>query len=235
MAEELPSRRAGRGGHYAISLDRRPARRSFCQISRPSRLCLHGRQADLWRNRRSLQGLRGVAAEPRLKARRPRRTHDAERAAISSRHGGSLARAGIIVVNVNPLYTARELSHQLRVSGAKAIVILENFAATLEKAVADSAIERIVVTGLGDLMGFPKGAVTNFVVRRIKKMVPAYNLPQAVRFNAAVSAGRTPPVFAPPPIGPKDVAVLQYTERHDRHRQGRDAAARDLGRQSARQ
>jgi long-chain acyl-CoA synthetase len=119
-------------------------------------------------------------------------------------------RAGVIVVNVNPLYTARELAHQLQDSGARAIVILENFAATLEKALPGSAIERIVVAGLGDLMGFPKGALTNFVVRRIKKMVPAYGLPQAVRFKAAISAGRTAS-FAPPKIGPKDVAVLQYT------------------------
>lgn len=119
-------------------------------------------------------------------------------------------RAGLIVVNVNPLYTARELSHQLQDSGAKAIVILENFAATLEKALAGTAIERIVLTGIGDLMGFPKGLVTNFVVRRIKKMVPAYDLPHAVRFNAAIAAGRSSP-FTPPPIAPKDVAVLQYT------------------------
>jgi len=119
-------------------------------------------------------------------------------------------RAGLIVVNVNPLYTARELAHQLQDSGAKAIVILENFAATLENALAGAVIERIVVTGVGDLMGFPKGIVTNFVVRRIKKMVPAYRLPHAVRFNAAIAAGRKMS-FAPPPIGPKDVAVLQYT------------------------
>ncbi len=119
-------------------------------------------------------------------------------------------RAGLIVVNVNPLYTARELAHQLQDSGARAIVILENFAATLENALAGSAVERIVVTGVGDLMGFPKGLVTNFVVRRLKKMVSAYNLPDAVRFNAAIAAGRRLR-FAPPPIGPKDIAVLQYT------------------------
>ena len=119
-------------------------------------------------------------------------------------------RAGLIVVNVNPLYTARELSHQLQDSGAKAIVILENFAATLEKALAGTAVERIVLTGIGDLMGFPKGLLTNFVVRRIKKMVPAYDLPHAVRFKAAIAAGRRSR-FTPPPIAPKDVAVLQYT------------------------
>src|SRR5579883_2755931 len=110
-------------------------------------------------------------------------------------------RAGLIVVNVNPLYTARELAHQLQDSGARAIVILENFAATLENALAGSAVERIVVTGVGDLMGFPKGLVTNFVVRRLKKMVSAYRLPHAVRFNAAIAAGRKMS-FAPPPIGP---------------------------------
>ena len=122
----------------------------------------------------------------------------------------AVLRAGLIVVNVNPLYTARELSHQLQDSGAKAIVILENFAATLAKALPGSPIERIVVTGLGDLMGFPKGFVTNFVVRRIKKMVPPFDLPHAVRFASALAAGRNLS-FTPPSIGPKDVAVLQYT------------------------
>jgi long-chain acyl-CoA synthetase len=119
-------------------------------------------------------------------------------------------RAGLIVVNVNPLYTARELSHQLQDSGAKAIVILENFAATLQNALAGSSIERIVIAGIGDLMGFPKALITNFVVRRVKKMVPAFALPNATRFNAAIAAGKGAP-FAPPRIGPKDVAVLQYT------------------------
>jgi long-chain acyl-CoA synthetase len=119
-------------------------------------------------------------------------------------------RAGLILVNVNPLYTARELAHQLKDSGAKAIVILENFAATLQSALAETAIERIVVTGIGDLMGFPKSVVTNFVVRRVKKMVPAFVLPNAARFNAAIAAGRGM-AFSPPKIGSKDIAVLQYT------------------------
>lgn len=119
-------------------------------------------------------------------------------------------RAGLIIVNVNPLYTARELSHQLRDSGAKAVVILENFAATLQAALPGSAVERIVLAGIGDLMGFPKGLVTNFMVRRVKKMVPAFDLPKATWFNAAVSAGRGMS-FSAPRIGPKDIAVLQYT------------------------
>jgi long-chain acyl-CoA synthetase len=119
-------------------------------------------------------------------------------------------RAGLIIVNVNPLYTARELAHQLRDSGAKAIVILENFGATLQKALAETSIERIVVTGIGDLMGFPKGLVTNFVVRRVKKMVPAFNLPKVVKLNSAIAAGRSLN-FVRPQINPKDVAVLQYT------------------------
>jgi long-chain acyl-CoA synthetase len=119
-------------------------------------------------------------------------------------------RAGLILVNVNPLYTARELAHQLRDSGAKAIVILENFGATLQNALAETSIEKIVLTGIGDLMGFPKGMVTNFVVRRVKKMVPAFDLPKVVKFNSAIAAGRSLP-FTPPQINAKDVAVLQYT------------------------
>ncbi len=119
-------------------------------------------------------------------------------------------RAGLIIVNVNPLYTARELAHQLHDSGARAIVILENFGATLQQALAQTSIERIVVTGIGDLMGFPKGLVTNFVVRRVKKVVPAFDLPKIVKLNSAIAAGRSLP-FTRPQISSKDVAVLQYT------------------------
>jgi long-chain acyl-CoA synthetase len=119
-------------------------------------------------------------------------------------------RAGLIIVNVNPLYTARELAPQLHDSGARAIVILENFGATLQQALAQTSIERIVVTGIGDLMGFPKGLVTNFVVRRVKKVVPAFDLPKIVKLNSAIAAGRSMP-FTRPQISSKDVAVLQYT------------------------
>ncbi|MEY8878218.1 MAG: AMP-binding protein, partial [Leptothrix sp. (in: b-proteobacteria)] len=122
----------------------------------------------------------------------------------------AVLRAGYVVVNVNPLYTPRELEHQLKDSGAKAIFILENFATTLERIRASVPTRLIVLTSLGDLLGFPKGAIVNFVVRRIKKLVPAYNLPGAARFNDVVAAGRQLSSKLVTP-GPDDIAVLQYT------------------------
>jgi long-chain acyl-CoA synthetase len=122
----------------------------------------------------------------------------------------AVMRAGFIAVNVNPLYTPRELEHQLNDSGSKAIIILENFAATLEKAIASTPVKHVVIASMGDLLGFPKGLIVNAVVRHVKKMVPAYSLPGAVRFNDAVAAGRDKK-FDKPDIKPKDVAVLQYT------------------------
>ncbi len=119
-------------------------------------------------------------------------------------------RAGCVVVNVNPLYTPRELEHQLKDSGAEVIVILENFAATLQKVIAKTAVKHVVVTSIGDLLGFPKGALVNFAVRRIKKMVPSYSLPGHLRFNETLDAGargRLQPVE----VGPNDTAFLQYT------------------------
>src|SRR5512134_3951031 len=98
-------------------------------------------------------------------------------------------RAGYVVVNVNPLYTPRELEHQLKDSGAEAIVILEGFAATLQQVIARTALKHVVVASIGDMLGFPKGAIVNFAVRRIKKMVPAYSLPGHVRFNDALDEG----------------------------------------------
>ena len=83
-------------------------------------------------------------------------------------------RAGLVVVNTNPLYTARELKHQLEDSGAKAIVVVDNFAATLQQVVAETSVQHIVTTGIGDLLGFPKGAIVNFVLKHVKKMVPAF-------------------------------------------------------------
>lgn len=121
-----------------------------------------------------------------------------------------ILRAGYTLVNVNPLYTARELEHQLKDAGAKAIVILENFAATLEKCLAATPVKHIVLCAMGDQLGLLKGALVNYVVRNVKKMVPAFNLPSAVRFNAAVakaSSGSLKKVV----IKPDDVAVLQYT------------------------
>lgn len=122
----------------------------------------------------------------------------------------AILRAGLVVVNVNPLYTARELEHQLRDSGAKAIVIVENFAHTLQACIANTGVKHVVVAAMGDRLGALKGALVNYVVRRVKKMVPAFSLPGSVRFNAALAQGqgRTP---SPVEIGPDDIAVLQYT------------------------
>jgi long-chain acyl-CoA synthetase len=122
----------------------------------------------------------------------------------------AVLRAGLIAVNVNPLYTARELGHQLKDSGAEAVIVLENFASTLEQALAGTAVKHVVVAAMGDLLGFPKGLIVNFVVRTMRKMVPAFTLPGHTKFNDAVSAGRSM-AFARPDIGPGDVAVLQYT------------------------
>jgi long-chain acyl-CoA synthetase len=122
----------------------------------------------------------------------------------------AVLRAGLIAVNVNPLYTARELGHQLKDSGAEAVIVLENFADTLQQAIGGTAVKHIVVASMGDLLGFPKGLIVNFVVRTLRKMVPAFSLPGHVKFNDAVSAGRSM-AFQRPEIGPSDVAVLQYT------------------------
>jgi long-chain acyl-CoA synthetase len=122
----------------------------------------------------------------------------------------AILRAGFTLVNVNPLYTARELEHQLKDSGSKAIVILENFAATLEKCVAATPVKHVVLCAMGDQLGLLKGALVNYVVRNVKKMVPAYNLPGAVRFNAAVAKGSSG-TLQKVTIKPGDVAVLQYT------------------------
>ncbi|PUE45438.1 long-chain fatty acid--CoA ligase [Limnohabitans sp. 2KL-1] len=122
----------------------------------------------------------------------------------------AILRAGLVVVNVNPLYTARELEHQLKDSGAKAIVIIENFAATLEKCIAQTPVQHVVLASMGDRLGLLKGNLVNYVVRNVKKMVPAFNLPKAVRFNDALSKGRHQ-VFRKPVISADDIAVLQYT------------------------
>jgi long-chain acyl-CoA synthetase len=121
-----------------------------------------------------------------------------------------ILRAGFVVVNVNPLYTPRELEHQLKDSGAKAIVVLENFAKTLEHVLDKTSVQHVVVTSIGDLLGFPKGPIVNLVVRKVKKMVPAFSLPGAVKFNDAVAAGRRVQ-FDRPNVAPDDVAFLQYT------------------------
>ena len=125
----------------------------------------------------------------------------------------AVLRAGLVVVNVNPLYTPRELEHQLKDSGAKAIVILENFAATLAQVIDQVPTKTVVVAAMGDMLGLLKGALVNHVVRRVKKLVPPYALPASVastRFMDAVGAGRRM-ALAPAALGPDDIAVLQYT------------------------
>ncbi|MBB1599847.1 long-chain-fatty-acid--CoA ligase [Variovorax sp. UMC13] len=121
-----------------------------------------------------------------------------------------ILRAGLILVNVNPLYTARELEHQLQDSGATTIVIMENFAATLQHCLASTPVRHIVLGAMGDRLGLLKGALVNYVVRKVKKLVPAYELPGAVRFNKALGDGGRHPLKAPV-VGPDDIAVLQYT------------------------
>ena len=122
----------------------------------------------------------------------------------------AILRAGLVLVNVNPLYTARELEHQLKDSGAKAIIILENFAATLEKCLAATPVKHVVLCAMGDQLGLLKGTLVNYVVRHSRKLVPAFSLPGAVRYNEAIARG-TAGTLKKPVIKPDDVAVLQYT------------------------
>jgi long-chain acyl-CoA synthetase len=119
-------------------------------------------------------------------------------------------RAGYAIVNVNPLYTPRELQHQLADSGAEAIVVLENFAHTVEQVVAKTKVKHIVVATMGDLLGTVKGALVNLVVRKVKKMVPAWSLPGAVAFNKVLADGARL-TFKPATLGHDDIAFLQYT------------------------
>ncbi|WGE36449.1 long-chain-fatty-acid--CoA ligase FadD [Actinobacillus genomosp. 1] len=119
-------------------------------------------------------------------------------------------RAGLVVVNVNPLYTPRELEHQLNDSGAKAIVVVSNFAATLEKIVFETSIKHVILTRMGDQLSFGKRTLVNFVVKYIKKLVPKYKLPHAVSFREALSIGKQRQ-YVKPTIYKDDLAFLQYT------------------------
>ncbi|MDO4724066.1 MAG: long-chain-fatty-acid--CoA ligase [Comamonadaceae bacterium] len=119
-------------------------------------------------------------------------------------------RAGLVLVNVNPLYTARELEHQLNDSGATAIVIIENFAQTLQQCLPKTPVKHIVLASMGDSLGLFKGTLVNYVVRKVKKLVPAFDLPGAVRFNEALSIGQGR-TLAPVAVQSGDIAVLQYT------------------------
>jgi long-chain acyl-CoA synthetase len=121
----------------------------------------------------------------------------------------AVLRAGFAVVNVNPLYTPRELEHQLKDSGAEAIIVLENFATTVQQVMGKTSLKHVIVGSMGDLLGL-KGVIVNLVVRRVKKMVPPYAIPRATAFNDAVAAGRAMK-FEKPKLNPDDVAFLQYT------------------------
>ncbi len=118
-------------------------------------------------------------------------------------------KAGLIVVNTNPLYTSREMKHQFKDSGAKAIVIFANSAKDLETIIKDTSIEHVVVTEIGDMLGFAKGTFYNFAVKYLKKMVPKYNLPASVSFKNALSQGS--PNYKPVDFNQTDIAFLQYT------------------------
>ena len=121
-----------------------------------------------------------------------------------------ILRAGMVVVNTNPLYTARELKHQMNDSGAEAIIIVENFCHVLEEVIDETPIKHVIVTRMGDMLPFPKSAIINFVVKRIKKMVPAYKLPGAVPFKKALKLG-SQHHFETVPTSHSDIAFLQYT------------------------
>jgi len=119
-------------------------------------------------------------------------------------------RAGLVIVNTNPLYTPREMKHQFNDSGAKAIIIAENFASNLEKVIGDTSIKTVIVTSIGEMLGMVKGTLTNFVVRTVKRMVPKYNIPNTVTFKEALAQGKK---FTLPELNgkPEDVIALQYT------------------------
>ena len=119
-------------------------------------------------------------------------------------------RAGMVVVNVNPLYTARELEHQLKDSGAKCIVIVESFAHVLQQALPHTELKKVLVTSIGDLLGWPRGALVNFVLRHVRKQVPAWKMPGSITFKSALSSGLGQKLD-PVPLGPDDLAFLQYT------------------------
>ena len=121
-----------------------------------------------------------------------------------------ILRAGMVVVNVNPLYTPRELEHQLKDSGAKALVVLELFAATVQQVIDAVPAKKVIVASMGDMLGFLKGTLVNHMVRNVKKMVPAWRIVNAIRFNDALATGRNK-AYTPPRVGPDDIAVLQYT------------------------
>ncbi len=143
----------------------------------------------------------------------------------------AVLRAGYAVVNVNPLYTPRELEHQLKDSGAEAIIVLENFATTVQQVIAKTNVKHVIVGSMGDLLGF-KGVIVNLVVRKVKKMVPAWSIPGAVSFNDALAAGRSMKLNKPE-LDARRRRVPAIYRRHHRRLQGRDAAPPQHPRQRA--
>src|SRR4029078_5918374 len=139
----------------------------------------------------------------------------------------AILRAGLVVVNVNPLYTPRELEHQLKDSGAKVIIVLENFANVLQQVMATVPTKTVLLAAMGDMLGFPKSLIVTYVVRKAKKLVPAFELPGAVRFNDALAEGRSKPL-AQAQVGPDDIAVLQYTGGNTRAIKGAVLLYRNL-------
>src|SRR5271170_1288858 len=119
-------------------------------------------------------------------------------------------RAGMVVVNTNPLYTARELEHQLKDSGAKAIVIVENFAHVLQQVLPHTELKKVLVTRIGDLLGMPRGFIVNFVLKFVRKQIPAWSMPGTLTFKSALGGGLGLKL-APVALGPQDIAFLQYT------------------------
>jgi long-chain acyl-CoA synthetase len=119
-------------------------------------------------------------------------------------------RAGLTVVNTNPMYTARELKHQLVDSGATVLLVLDNFGDVVQEVLHETQVKQVITTGLGDMLGFPKGAIVNFVLRHVKKMVPAFDIPGAVRFRDALTLGQMHPL-PQVAIDAQDLAFLQYT------------------------
>src|SRR3954465_217600 len=119
-------------------------------------------------------------------------------------------RAGLVVVNTNPLYTARELEHQLKDSGAKAIVVLENFAHVLQQVIGQTGVRKVLVTAVGDLLGAPKSWIVNYVVRHKRKQVKPWHIEGAIDFRDALSGGKRH-VVNPVSVQPDDIAFLQYT------------------------
>ena len=122
----------------------------------------------------------------------------------------AILKAGFTVVNTNPLYTARELRHQLKDSGTKVIIVVDNFCDTLEAVIDDTDIEQVITTQLGDMLKFPKSLIVNLVVKYVKKMVPKYSIPGCITFNKALSIGASKQ-FTVPQLGHEDIAFLQYT------------------------